>query len=51
MTQPQTLGAVEPFNKIRLGGMSADLEGYAYQVDINDERPRAYLWYVSMVWT
>ena len=38
-----------PFNKIRLGGMSADLEGYAYEVDRTGERPRAYLWYVSML--
>jgi hypothetical protein len=40
---------LEPFNKIRLGGMSADLEGYAFQIDTNGERPIAYLWYVSMV--
>lgn len=29
--------------------MSADLEGYAYQIDRTGEQPRAYLWYVSMV--
>ncbi|HEX2909874.1 MAG TPA: hypothetical protein VH186_03630 [Chloroflexia bacterium] len=29
--------------------MSADLEGYAYQLDRTGEQPRAYLWYVSMV--
>lgn len=49
MSQPQTLSATRPFNKIRLGGMSADLEGYAYQIDRTGEQPRAYLWYVSMV--
>lgn len=37
------------FSKIRLGGMSADLEGYAYQIDTSEEPPKAYLWYVSMV--
>jgi hypothetical protein len=39
-----------PFNKIRLGGMEADLEGIAYQIELNNEgKPKAVLWYLSVV--
>ena len=38
------------FNKIRVGGQSADLEGYAYQVEQDSNgKPRGVLWYLSMV--
>lgn len=43
---PQTL---QPFNKVRLGGMEADLEGYAYQIEVHEGTPKAVLWYLSMV--
>lgn len=39
----------QPFNKVRLGGMEADLEGYAYQIELNEGKPKAVLWYLSMV--
>lgn len=47
-SQPQP-PELEPFTRIRLGGMSADLDGYAYEIDHTGDRPRAYLWYVSML--
>ncbi len=29
--------------------MEADLEGYAYQIELNEGKPKAVLWYLSMV--
>lgn len=43
------LKSMATFNKIRLGGMSADVEGYAIEIDTTGPRPRSFLWYVSMV--
>ena len=41
----------EEYNKVRVGGQSADLEGYAYQIekDSTTGKTRGILWYLSMV--
>lgn len=37
------------FNKIRVGGQSADLEGYAFSIENTGSEKKAILWYLSMV--